>query len=133
MIRIIIALIGLFFGLWFENNSEKPKSNIVNVADLSSCGISASHSYRSNFDFQWCVQNNASMGHVKRLGFSIVASNCGEPGDCNELQRVQRDLSVDLPAGESRQIKQNLSFSDVDVSLSGIQWSVEIHSTKAHK
>jgi len=158
MIRIIIALIALFvvwvlffsgfskdrkivtvvlsialslFGFWFESDAGKPKVNIVNVADVKSCGVSAVHSYRSNFDITLCVHNKAAQGHIKRLGFSVIANQCDEFGSCNELQRVRRDLTVDLPVKESQTIKQNLSFSEVNRDLQGIEWSLEIHSVKA--
>ena len=158
MIRTIITLIGLFLiwvlffsdfkkeqkiliasaalilsllGLWLENNSPKPKLDIVKTTEIRSCGILVSHSYRSNFDIDLCIKNTAPDGHVKRLNFSIIASLCETPQSCNEHQRVQRDLSVELPANESRQIKQNLSFSDTPIDLQGVQWSIDIHSVQA--
>jgi len=124
-----VVIVLSVLGFWFESGAEKPRLNVVNTTDLSNCGISVSHSYRSNFDFELCMNNAASQGDVTRLSFSLIASQCGELGECNELQRVQRDLSVDLPASESRKI----SFSEVNPDLQGIKWSLDIHSVKAKK
>ena len=160
MIRIIIAFIGLFLiwvlffsgfskdkkalivaaslvlsmlGIWFESDFNKPKSSAVTNSDVSSCGVLASHSYRSSFDFELCFTNNASFGDITRIGFTLIALNCEKPSACVEVQRVERDLNFDLPMNTSGKLTQNLSFSNVPVSLENTQWSLKVNSVKAAK
>jgi len=160
MIRLLIALIGVFLiwvlfvpglskerkitiatiaillsmvGLWYESSMDKPKTNVVQASQIIGCGVTASHSYRTNFDLTLCFQNTAAAGNVKRLSFSIIAQQCNNSEGCQEQQRVTRDLSIDLPATESVTLKQNLSFSELEPNLNGITWSLDIHSVKAIK
>lgn len=160
MIRLIIALIGLFLiwvvffsgfskerkaviavisillnitGVWFESDLGKPKTGVVQASQIVPCGLEAVHSYRTNFDLVLCFQNSDANANVTRLGFSIAAQQCDNAGVCETVQQVRRDLLVELPANDIIQLKQNLSFSNVDPSLKGISWVVNVHSVKAIK
>jgi len=160
MIRVIIALLGafiiwvLFFskfnkntkialvfcsillsvlGFWFESGANKPRKDLVQTSQLSSCGVIAKHTYRTNFDIDLCISNSAEVGDVKRIGLSVVAHQCESLSACVELQRVERELSVDLPALESVTLSQNLNFSNVELSAKNIQWSFIVRSVKATK
>lgn len=130
---VALALVLSFLGFWFENSVGKPRINIVKPNQIINCGVTAKHSYRSNFDINLCVQNAAEFGRVRRLELSIIAEQCAESGECVELQRVARDLSVDVLPQSSISLIQNLSFNDVDPGLKGVRWSFITRSVKASK
>ena len=158
MIRLIVAIVGafviwvLFFShfsknqkisivffavmicvssIWYENASDKPKHNIVLVNDVVNCGVSAIHTYRSNFNISLCVQNQSQQGHIKRIGLDIIAEQCAQLDECIELQRVTRDLSVNVLPSSSRELVENLSFSKVDPGQKNVQWRFETQFVKA--
>lgn len=158
MIRLFIIVIGLFLiwvlffssftkqrktaitllalgmsviGVWLESSAGLPRAGVIEVGDISSCGVLAKHSYRSNFDLQICVRNNASDGEVKLLGLSIIAQNCTAPDNCLMLETVQRDASVSIGPNSEITLKQNLSFDAVEPAATNVVWSVEINSVKA--
>ena len=158
MIRLIVALIGafviwvLFFshfskkqkiaivffavmicisGIWYENASDKPRHNIVQLDEIVSCGVSAVHTYRSNFDISLCLQNQSKQGHIKRIKLAIIAEQCSELDGCTELQRVIRDLSVDVPPNSFKTLIENLSFNQLDRGQENIKWRFETEFVKA--
>jgi len=128
---VVISLLLCILGFWFESNLGKPRADVVQASQIETCGVVASHSYRSNFDLDLCLKNNADEGDVTRLSFTIAAQRCNDQGVCDQIQSIDRALLVDLPAKETLQLKQNLSFSELDPSLEDVQWSVTIHSVKA--
>jgi len=160
MIRVIIALIGIFIiwvlffskfskqskialvagaiilsmtGFWFESSAGKSRSGIVQVDQIVSCGISAQHSYRTNFDISLCIRNNAETGNVTRLGLYIIAEQCVSSESCVELQGVERDIAVDVPAQSSVKLLQNLSFTKLDANSNQVRWSFKVRSVQASK
>ena len=130
---IVLALVLSFLGFWFENSVGKPRTNIVKPNQIINCGVTAKHSYRTNFDINLCVQNAAEFGRVRRLELSIIGEQCAESGECVELQRVARDLSVDVLPQSSISLIQNLSFNDVDPGSKGVRWYFITRSVKASK
>lgn len=158
MIRLIIVLVGLFIlwvlfasgfdkrrkiiitvvavllcalGAWFDGYGKNPKENVVSVSDVVSCGVSAQYSYRTNYDFKLCLKNNATSGAIKRARFAVIASSCPPASECQEVERVVRDVAVDVPAGEQQTIVENLSFDAVPNDAENISWSMEVESVKA--
>jgi len=158
MIRLIVAVIGLFIiwvlffshftktqkilivffatlisvvGIWYENASDKPKHNIVQLNEVTNCGVSATHTYRSNFDINLCLQNESKKGHIKRIELAIIAEQCSQLNECVELQRVIRDLSISVLPNSSKKLTENLSFNQVDKDQGNIQWRFETQFVKA--
>lgn len=120
-------------GFIFEGYDKHELSNLVAESQVQSCGISAKHSYRTNYDLKLCVQNFAEIGSISRLKMAIVAKICppAQGQECLELARVIRDIPVKIVPQSQVTILQNLSFKDVDPSAKETQWSLEIISTKA--
>lgn len=117
-------------GVWLESNAGLPRSGIIGKDDISSCGIEAKHSYRSNFDLTICLRNNASDGLVKQLSLSIIVQSCSAPDNCLVLETVQRDVGVDIAPNTAVTIKQNLSFDAVDPAATNTVWTVQVMSVK---
>lgn len=132
---VIVALVVVvsFLGVWYESSVGKPRLNIVEPSQIINCGVSAEHSYRTNFDINLCVQNTSEFAKVKRLELSIIAQQCTTLSECIELQRVVRDLSVELTPNSSIMLKQNLSFNNVAPDLEGVKWSFIVNAVKASK
>ena len=130
-IRIsIIALVLCAIGFWFDGYDKRQVRNFVDINDVASCGVSAKHSYRTNFDLAICVQNNAEKGTISRLNIAVIASQC-EAQTCIQLQRVERSTLVNIPSNAMVTLEQNLAFDDVSPVLTGLQWSFEVLETKA--
>lgn len=127
---LIASAIGLFL---FEGYDKRELTNLISENQVQSCGVSAEHSYRTNFDLQLCIQNLAETGTISRLKMAIVAQTCSanEVSTCLQLERVIRDIPVKISAKSQSLILQNLSFRQVDPNDLSVQWSLEILSTKA--
>lgn len=132
--KIWVAVGAMLFSavaLWLESNWLQPKKDVVEANQIVDCGTTATHSYRTSFDLMICLRNQASVGRVKRVSFDVVASQCTAPGTCQELQRVPRELSIDLPAQTDIELKQNLQFNLVDPAATDLAWAVEVKSVRA--
>jgi len=127
------AVILSFLGLWYESGADKPRRNIVNENQIVNCGVKAKHSYRTNFDIELCLRNTAKLGDIKRISLFIIAKKCQGSDECIELERVARDLTVDISAQSSTTLIQNLSFANVESNLQDVEWSFVVRSVKASK
>ena len=131
----IVALVVVvsFLGVWYESSVGKPRQDLVEPSQIIDCGVSAKHSYRTNFDIDLCVQNTSEFAKVRRLELLIIAQQCTNLGECVELQRVARDLSVEVMPSSSIMLKQNLSFNNVAPDLDDVKWSFIVSAVKANK
>lgn len=134
--KIVIAVLAVLIsalGLGYEIISQQPVKGAMALTSVEACGVHAKHTYRTNFDLNICVNNVAEQGDITRIGFSIIASYCEEPNSCVEVERVRRDLNVELRASDNLVIEQNLAFNELDPELDGIIWALDIHSLEAVK
>ncbi|MFT6407368.1 MAG: hypothetical protein ACJAQ6_000779 [Arenicella sp.] len=132
-IRIcIIALVVSAIGFWFDGYYKRELDNLVDVSQVQVCGVSSEFSYRTNYNLTICVQNDASGATVSRLKVAAIASNCAAQS-CVEVQRVERDMLVNIAPLSRVQLEQNLSFTNVSPDQSNIQWSVEVLEVKASR
>lgn len=128
-----LLLIGSAIALFlFEGYDKRELSSLVLESQVQSCGVSAKHSYRTNFDLQLCVQNLADVGTISRMKMAVVAQTCTSDNvPCLQLERVIRDIPVKITPKSQSLILQNLSFKQVDPNDLSVKWSLEIISTKA--
>lgn len=132
-IRISIAAVLLCaIAFWFDGYDKRDVDNLVELTQVSSCGLNAEFSYRSNFDFTICVENKADKGTLSRLHLALIAQDCNQQA-CTELQRVERNILVDIAPASRVQLAENLSFDKVDPELSSLSWEIEILAVKAHR
>ncbi|MBT8114325.1 MAG: hypothetical protein KJP04_03035 [Arenicella sp.] len=117
-------------GLWLEQRGETPRAGRMAVAELVECGVNGKHSYRTNFDIQFCLQNNSSQATVKRVALKFVALQC-DLGDCREVQAVSKELACDLAPSERITLTENINFKMVDPLDENVVWSVQPTSVKA--
>lgn len=132
--KIWIVIAGMLFSvcaMWLESSWQEPKRDLIQKTDIEVCGTAAKHSYRSSFDISICLDNQSDKGHVKRLGFDVVASTCNEQQECVEIQRVSRNIQVDLTALTKTTVIQNLDFKRVSPSALTTVWNTEITAVRA--
>ena len=132
-IRIsIIAVLLCVIAFWFDGYDKREFTNLVELNSVTSCGIDAEFSYRTNFDFDICIENKADKGTLTRLHLAIVAQDCSQ-SECVDLQRVERNVLVDVAPGSKLKLTQNLSFDKVDLQSTSLNWAVEVLAVKAHR
>ncbi len=132
-IRIcVIAVILCAIGIWLDGYDKRNISNLIDLNEVSICGLSAEHSYRSNFDLIACVKNSAAKGTITRLNLRVIATQCVDQ-QCNELQAVERNILVNIPPNTEVELEQNLSFDKVNPSANNVQWSIDVLETTAHR
>ena len=88
--RIIVSVVAMvvgILGLWLEQRGETPRSGRMPVSELVSCGVSGKHSYRTNFDIEFCLENKSERATVKRVGLRFVAKQCIR-GECSDVQEI---------------------------------------------
>lgn len=159
MIRLIIAAIGVFliwllffsgvrkktklmlgfaalflvaFSIWLEGYLKTPREGLIAVQEVSSCGVSASHSYRSNYNIDYCLENHSNEANVRRIELRFVAQDCDQQG-CIEKDSATKDRDVNIAAGQSQQLRDNLAFDSIQDHTSKLDWKLEIISVKAKR
>lgn len=157
MIRIIILAIGVFvlwvlffspfskqqkivigacaacilaIGLWYESHGKTPKSGLVGLSEIVSCGASGEFSYRSNYNVDICLQNQSIVAAVQRIGLRVVVQRC-ENSNCSEVDAVVKEISLPIGPLQEVQTIQNLSFDKLDPDTPNLSWIVEITSVRA--
>lgn len=126
----IAALLICIAGLWFDQSSQTPRENVMSISELEDCGVNSKYSYRTNFDIEFCLRNSSLTATAKRLGMSFIALNC-VAGNCEELQVVNKDVSLSLEPETQITMKENLSFDKVDTTSETVVWVVKVNSIKA--
>ncbi|MFT7527685.1 MAG: hypothetical protein ACI9LY_002844 [Arenicella sp.] len=157
MIRIIILAIGVFvlwvlffspfskqqkivigacaacilaMGLWYESHGKTPKSGLIGVSEIVSCGASGEFSYRSNYNVDICLKNKSAVAAVQRIGLRVVAQRC-ENSNCSEVDAVAKEISLPIGPLQEVQTIQNLSLDKLDPDIPNLSWTVEITSVRA--
>lgn len=131
--RVVISLLAVtacVLGLWLEQRGESPRAGRMAVSELVQCGVTGTHSYRTNFDIKFCLQNNSPAATVKRVALDFTALKCSQ-GDCREVQVVSRELACDLSPAARISLTENINFKLVDPLDKTIVWKVQPTSVKA--
>lgn len=124
--KIVITLVAIVLaviGLWFEQKGESLKSDLVQLSDVVDCGATGKHSYRTNFDIEFCLQNNSVNATLKRITIDFKALDCID-GACQDKQTVQKTIRLDLSPGEKETYSENLNFPSVDSDDQNIVWTI---------
>ena len=127
------AFIVLFAGLgiWYEQSGKTPRANLVETGQVFSCGVSAQHSYRTNYDIEFCLQNNSDY-ELARVGLDFMVSKCLN-GNCTEVQAVHKEFPVKLLAGQQAKLTENLNFDQVSETDTGLVWTSVTKTVKARR
>ncbi|MEO0369444.1 MAG: hypothetical protein AAF197_11790 [Pseudomonadota bacterium] len=113
-------------GLWWETAATNPRNGIIEATQLRSCGLGVSHSYRTNFDIELCVDNTHESASVRRFDFTLAAYQCGEGGDCSLIQQVTKSRPITIAPQSQVQIIDNMEFGQVEPDAT-TDWRVSIH------
>ncbi|MBX2849051.1 MAG: hypothetical protein KTR16_12070 [Acidiferrobacterales bacterium] len=126
----VAALAICIAGLWFDQSSRTPKENIISKSELVDCGVSAKHSYRTNFDIEFCLRNLSTSATARRVAMSFVALDCID-GSCEELQVMTKEVPLSLAPETEITLEENISFDKVDASSETVVWVAKVMSVKA--
>lgn len=130
--KIIVSVVAIGLctaALVFDGYMNRESQSLVANSDIQTCGVSAKHTYRTNFDVTICLLNKHPTATLSRLNMQVIASTC-EADSCTELQRVTRDIPMQLEPSARQNLIQNLSFNAVAFDAENIDWAVEIVTTK---
>jgi len=129
-IAAIVALILLFIGgTWWEIGRDKPRDDSVALDSVTVCDVTASPSYRTNYQVDLCVQNDSDHPLV-RLGFTVSAEAC-EENDCTQIQQVSREIPVTIPANSRKTIRENIRFEEINEGDKNVSFKATIDSLLA--
>ncbi|NND80990.1 MAG: hypothetical protein HKN50_01045 [Gammaproteobacteria bacterium] len=131
--RILISLTLVLLtgaGLWWEQAGKTPRADLMPLSQLQACGASGQHSYRTNFDIEFCLLNASENFIVKRVSLDFIALQC-DAGRCAELQRISRDVAIELLPFAQTTLVENLRFEAVSPSSNEVVWNVEPTAVKA--
>jgi hypothetical protein len=133
----IVSFVLCALVFWYDGYDKRQIKNYVDIIDIEECGLTAAHSYRTNFDLSICVKNNAKEGTINRIKFAVLVSRCDSP-DCTEqqhteLQRVERSRLATISPGSKITLDENLSFDQVSPPYGNLRWSIEVLETKARR
>lgn len=152
MVRLIIAAIGVFLiwvlflskftkqtklmialaaivlsvvAIWFESSLGTPRDDLIAANQVVDCGVSAELSYRTTYDLDLCIENQSATAGVTRLAFEVIAVSCQSQSECQEQQRVAREVAMDIAPQSRTQVQQSLNFDQIDPAASDLQWRLE--------
>ena len=120
----------LGIGLWYESHGKTPKSGLIGLSEIVSCGASGEFSYRSNYNVDICLQNKSAVAEVQRIGLRVVVQRC-ENSNCTEVDAVAKEISLPIGPLQEVQTIQNLSFDKLDPDTPNLSWIVDITSVRA--
>lgn len=131
--KILLGFSAVFlvgFAIWFEGYLKTPREGVIEAQQLSSCGISATHSYRSNYNISYCLENGSKAATVKRIELRFIASDCLQQ-PCIERATAVKQREVSIAAGESQQLSDDLAFNAIKDHTVALQWTLEVVSVRA--
>ena len=123
-----LLLVGL--SIWFEGFLKLPREGVIELQQISSCGITAKHSYRSNYEIEYCLKNASLGANVERIELRFVAEDCRQQ-PCIEKASVVKQRAVNIVAGESQYLSDNLAFDSIRDYPGELDWKIEVISVKA--
>jgi len=135
IILTICVLVIFGVGIWVEQADKVLKSNIIDATEIIDCGVSAKHSYRTNYDVDFCLRNDSLIGVAKQINLDFIALRCVN-GECSEIQKVNQDVLLSLEAKSSDWLTENVDFdkvSQVPENGATLLWSIDVQSVKAIK
>jgi hypothetical protein len=128
-ITVLLMLVIVFI----ESAGTTPRSGVISREQIAVCGAtSAEHSYRSNYNVSFCLQNNATQGTVKRLDLRFSALSCATK-PCQTLSSATKSMSMEIAPGKQLEQTENLSFDQLSSELENLTWQVEVIDVKATK
>jgi len=132
IIICITSLLVCIVAVWFDQYSQTPKEGVMRVNELEDCGVSSNHSYRTNYDIEFCLRNLSLISTAKRVSISFTALNCAA-GDCQEVQVIRKDVSLSLEPESQVTLQENLNFDQVERPANNVVWLARVDSVKAVK
>ncbi|RBP47098.1 hypothetical protein [Arenicella xantha] len=133
IILTVITLILAAAGAWYDGATRSAKVGLISPSELLVCGITAQHTYRSNYDIAICLENTHASATLNRVGYAVTVSQCESGAECKQLMRLERDVLFSLAPETTGEVVQNLDFKGLNSSLEGLSWQAEIISVKAMK
>jgi hypothetical protein len=117
-------------GVWYESHGKTPREGLIDVTQVADCGTTAEHSYRSNYNITFCLQNNSTSATAKRMQLRFIAEDCSA-GACQELDAVIKDYSMEIAPGQNVNRTENMALDQLPRGANNFNWRVEPLKVKA--
>ncbi len=134
-LKIILSLslvVILIAGVWYENYGEMPRNGLVTTEQVVSCGVTAKHSYRSDYKINYCLKSNSKTATTKRLELRFIALDCSSQ-PCKEIESVIKEVNFEIAPQQKINKDVSLAFDSVSQNQQHLEWEVEVVSVKAVK
>ena len=125
LITIGAIVIAFFVGLFFEKKDDFQSAHLVSAGKVDVCDLEVKHSYRTNYDVHFCLQNRIENITVKRVALTLKANNC-QTQPCTDLQTVHKEIPVTLPFDKAVRLRENMQLDKVGNDHDHIQWQLEV-------
>lgn len=130
LISVVVALFAVA-GLWWESTSDLPKDGRIANEQIELCGINAKHTYRTNFDIDFCLRNNSETATVKRVALNFIAQRCESANNCTQIQALNKAIMLTIKPLADLSYSENLNFDLVEANDTSVSWAIEIKEVKA--
>lgn len=131
-----LSIIIVLFVVWFENIGETPKTDLISADQITVCDLSATQTYRSNFDVSVCLNNASKQYATQRLALKFDVQQC-QSGKCESIDNVGKTVTWAIAATSKQTRVFNLSFDNVaklnPENKAQLRWAATVETVWATK
>lgn len=126
---LVAAVIAVL--VWYLRFGNPEGAGLVGPEELQLNNLEMSHQYRSSYRMSARLVNNSPEYTVRSVTITITASDCQNEGrDCIAVGEQRRQIPVEVPPGQARDIVEQYVFSRF-VLQGELQWRTELSGIQA--
>lgn len=131
---LAVALVVITLLLVFDVFEERRSANLIPPQEIELIGFRMQHGHASVYELSGRVQNHSPQFGLFRLSLRVLALDCPDAqaarSDCAVIGEQLERLSVDVPAGQARDVNDRVRFADAPMKLRGVlRWEFEVAAT----
>ena len=130
-IAVTSVIIIFIVSLVFEMGNKTPRTGIISLDQVSTCGVSAEFTYRTNYNIEFCIQNKSPESTVERVELEFSVSRCDQI--CSVIQSQRKEITANLAGNSKAMFVENLRFDLVEKGEPNLFWEVSIKQVYATK
>ena len=124
---IIVALV------WYLRFGEPQGAGLIDAEELKLSNLEMSLQYRTSYRMTARLVNTSEDYALTSVTITITASDCATGAeDCIVIGEAQRDITVEVPPGQARDIVQQYVFPRLS-PRGELRWSHALSNIKAER